>query len=131
MPINSTEVSYGLGQMGSAFTDDTTSALFAPVGKAFVAIQFLKDTTFDTSGGLQAIQDAKNGVEYITTTGGTANNNAANDNGLPQDNNGNNMTGVGGKIVDVDNVFPRGLTIYGRWNTIALAQGSIIAYIGD
>jgi hypothetical protein len=126
MPINSTEVSYGLGQMGSIFTDNTSDAISAPSGKAFVAIQFLQDTKFDTSGGLVAIQDADNALEYITTTGGLANNDPAHDTSGPKGN-----LGIGGKIVDVNNVFPRGLTIYGRWSVIGLAQGSIIAYIGD
>jgi hypothetical protein len=40
MGINSTEVSYGFGQMGSTFTD-TTDHVYAPHGKVIVAIQFL------------------------------------------------------------------------------------------
>tara|TARA_R100000008_G_C3572701_1_gene163234 strand:+ start:952 stop:1332 length:381 start_codon:yes stop_codon:yes gene_type:complete len=126
MPINSTEVSYGLGQLGSAFTDSTSTALLAPAGKAFVAIQFLKDTKFDTTGGLVAIQDTDNAIEYITTAGGTYDNDPAHDTTGTKGN-----LGVGGQIVDSDNIFPRGLTIYGRWTSIGLAQGSIIAYIGD
>ena len=119
-------VEYGLGQMGSIFTDNTSDAISAPPGKVFVAIQFLQDTKFDTSGGLQATQDVDVAIEYITTTGGLANNDAAHDTSGPK-----GILGTGGKIVDVDNVFPRGLTIYGRWSAIAIAQGSIIAYIGD
>ena len=44
MGINSTEVSYGFGQMGSAFTDED-AAVTPPSGKVIVAITFLEDTT--------------------------------------------------------------------------------------
>ena len=48
MGINSTEVSYGFGQMGSIFSDGT-GALTPPSGKVFVAITFLADTAFNLS----------------------------------------------------------------------------------
>ena len=40
-----------LGQVGSMFNDGT-SAMVAPTGHVFVAITFITDTTFDSSGGL-------------------------------------------------------------------------------
>jgi|TARA_B110000211_G_C14069033_1_gene549076 hypothetical protein len=40
MGINSTEVAYGFGQMGSVFTD-TTDHVYAPHGKVIVAVQFI------------------------------------------------------------------------------------------
>jgi hypothetical protein len=40
MGINSTEVAYGFGQMGSVFTD-VTDPVYAPHGKVIVAIQFI------------------------------------------------------------------------------------------
>jgi hypothetical protein len=41
-------------------------------------------------------------------------------------------TGTGnGQAVDSSNVFPAGMTIYGRWTTITLASGAIIAYQGQ
>jgi hypothetical protein len=49
MGINSTEVAYGFGQMGSVFTD-TTDHVYAPHGKVIVAIQFI----------------AKNGLTVLT-----------------------------------------------------------------
>ena len=42
MGINSTEVAYGFGQLGSVF-NDTASAITPPTGKVFVAITFLAD----------------------------------------------------------------------------------------
>ena len=38
--------------------------------------------------------------------------------------------GFGGDTIDVSNVFPKGITIYGRWTRIDLASGSGIAYLG-
>lgn len=57
MGINSTEVSYGFGQMGSVFTN-LAKPVFPPKGHVIVAIQFLDDNTptsmltetLDTSG---------------------------------------------------------------------------------
>jgi hypothetical protein len=43
MGINSTEVAYGFGQLGSGFVN-TTGAFTPPTGKVIVAIQFLADT---------------------------------------------------------------------------------------
>ena len=44
MGINSTEVSYGFGQMGSVFTNLATP-VFPPAGHVIVAVQFLADNT--------------------------------------------------------------------------------------
>ena len=41
-------------------------------------------------------------------------------------------TGSGGLVVDGSNIFPKGITIYGRWTEIhPIAGGHFIAYIGD
>ena len=45
MGINSTEVSYGFGQIGSGFVDDT-GAFTPPTGKVIVAVQFISDSTY-------------------------------------------------------------------------------------
>jgi len=47
MGINSTEVAYGFGQMGSVFTD-TTDEVYAPQGKVIVAVQFIAANSFTT-----------------------------------------------------------------------------------
>ena len=120
MAINSTEVSYGFGQMGSVFNDGV-AAITPPTGKVFVAITFLADTTFDSSGGLVADNDSSSGLEYVGDT------TAAHDAGSAT-----TSTGTGGQPVDSSNTFPKGITIYGRWTEIEPATGGpIIAYIGD
>jgi hypothetical protein len=45
MGINSTEVAYGFGQMGSVFTDTAANTITAPEEMAIVAIQFLGATS--------------------------------------------------------------------------------------
>ena len=120
MGINSTEVSYNFGQLGSAFNNGT-SEMTPPTGKVFVAITMLADTTFDNTNGLVAANDAAGaGLEYVGT--GTA----AHDAGTATP-----SSGTGGTEVVVGNTFPEGITIYGRWTSINPNGGMIIAYIGD
>ena len=122
MGINSTEVSYGFGQMGSVF-NNTVSAITPPTSKVFVAITFLTDTTLNTTDGLVADNDAGNGLEYVGT--GTA----AHDETVGSE---TSVTGGGGKAVVTATTFPKGVTIYGRWTKITtVTSGQYIAYIGD
>ena len=122
MGINSTEVAYNFGQLGSVFNDGT-AAITPPTNKVFVAITMLADTTFDSSGGLKADNDSAGaGLEYIGTEA------AAHDLSVASE---TTSSGGGGLQVDVSNSFPEGITIYGRWTEIDLASGMIIAYIGD
>ena len=121
MGINSTDVSYGFGQLGSLFNDGT-AACTPPTGKVFVAITMLADTTFDTSAGLVADNDTTAGIEYAGTDTAAHNLSVASE---------TVSSGGGGVIVDVSNTFPKGITIYGRWTKINPASGLIIAYIGD
>ena len=117
MGINSTEVSYAFGQLGSVYTTSSSDAIVPPTNKVFVAITMLADTIFDSSSGLVSTEPTK----YVNTE------TAANDLGA-----GSETTdqGSGGKVVD-SVTFPKGITIYGRWNEIDVNTGSVIAYIGD
>ena len=122
MGINSTEVSYGFGQMGSVF-NNTASAITPPSGKVFVAITFLTDTTLNTTDGLIADNDAGNGLEYAGT--GTA----AHDLSVGSE---SVVSGGGGKAVVTATTFPKGVTIYGRYTKITtITSGQLIAYIGN
>ena len=123
MAVNSTEVSWGFGQMGSihaagteAITiiggDDTNST---PAGntyritKVFVAITFLEDTTFNT-GATGLVPET---AQLFPSSDGASTDIDAN----------------GGVAVDSE-VFPKGITIYGRWTSFQLATGGVIAYLG-
>ena len=67
MGINSTEVAYGFGQLGSVF-NNTVSAITPPTDKVFVAVTFLTDTTLHTTAGLTAANDTTAGLEYFGDT---------------------------------------------------------------
>ena len=125
MGINSTEVAYNFGQLGSGHVQGT-SALTPPTGKVFVAITFLQDTQLEllatNAGGLTADTSDPN-AEYIGTDV------AAHDAGTATA-----ITGTGGKIVDNSNTFPKGVTIYGRFTSVEIGNGKVgalIAYIGN
>jgi len=122
MGQNSTEVAYGFGQMGSAFTDEDAEVT-PPAGKVIVAITFLEDTT------LTALTPATD--MYLDGTTGADLKGAAAFFG--------SVTAVGangGGAAEIDNAtkFPKGLTIYGRWSSVdpngASTTGGIICYFG-
>ena len=122
MGLNSTEVAYGFGQMGSAFTDED-AAVTPPTGKVIVAITFLEDTT------LTALTPATD--MYLDGTTGADLEGAAAFFG--------STTAVGangGNAAEIDSAtkFPKGLTIYGRWSSVdpsaASTTGGIICYFG-
>ena len=122
MGINSTEVAYNFGQLGSMYTAAANNAISPPTNKVFIAITMVTDTTFDASGGLVADNDSAGaGLEYIGTE--VAAHNASD---------GSETTSTGSEGLVVDSVvFPAGLTIYGRWTEIDIDTGSVVAYIGD
>jgi hypothetical protein len=122
MGINSTEVSYGFGQMGSILITGTTNAVTIIGGRdsdstpasnvnrttpVFVAITFLTDTVFDNAG-LTSDDNTMFPNDTVASTGIDAN---------------------GGAVTD-GVTFPKGITIYGRWTSILLDSGSCIAYVG-
>ena len=122
MGINSTEVSYGFGQMGSILITGTTNAVTIIGGldsdgtpasnvnrttPVFVAITFLEDTVFDNAG-LTSEDNTMFINDTVASTGIDAN---------------------GGAVTD-SVTFPKGITIYGRWTSILLDSGKCIAYLG-
>ena len=122
MPINSTEVSYGFGQLGSVIST-TTATLTPPTGKVFVAITMLADTVFNSTNGLVADNNITSGLEYAGT--GTAAHDAVLSPDLGE-------SGTGGDVINNGNTFPKGITIYGRWTKVTNnAATPIMLYIGD
>ena len=127
MGINTQGVAYNFGQMGSVFTDTANNAIKPPTGKVFVSITFLADTYLETlsvnAGGLTADTSDSN-VEYIGTDVAAHNASAGN---------ATTTTGELGQIIDASNKFPQGVTIYGRFTSVEIANGqtgALIAYIG-
>ena len=131
MGINSTEVSYGLGQLGSIF-NDSNNPMFPPAGKVFVAVHFLEDTALEAHGGLVAEQDSANGLEFISTEDADGNAQTAHD--LAHDVSGGPtaVSGAGGLAVDNSNTIPAGTIIYGRFTRVeATSAVMIIGYLGE
>jgi hypothetical protein len=132
MGINSTEVSYGFGQLGSVYTTASSEEINPPSGKVFVAITMLADTVFDASGGLVA--------ERVRVPGASATDPSTLDGDIyisteepahDLDAGAETATeGTGGKVVD-SVTFPKGVTIYGRWTEIDVNSGHIVAYVGE
>ena len=135
MGINSTEVSYGFGQLGSVYATASQEEINPPTNKVFVAITMLSNTVFDDSGGLVAANPT---VRTAIATTATANiyigsEAAAHDLTAAAE---TTDEGTGGAIIggstEADAVtFPKGMTIYGRWTEIDVYSGAVIAYIGD
>ena len=110
MGINSTEVSYGFGQLGSGHTQGT-GALTPPAGKVIVAIQFLDDISM-----LHLIPEQLNDADAYFGTSTIAH--AAN----------------GSEVIDANVVFPGGSTIFGRWTSVTMSAtnaSGIICYFGQ
>ena len=110
MGINSTEVSYGFGQLGSGHTQGT-GALTPPTGKVIVAIQFLDDISMGT-----LVPEQLNDADAYFGTSATAH--AAN----------------GSEVIDSSVVFPGGSTIFGRWTSVTMSAtnaSGIICYFGQ
>ena len=123
MAVNSTEVSWGFGQMGSIHaagteaitiiggldSDSTPAGNVNRITKVFVAITFLEDTVFDRgTDGLVAET-----TQLFPDSTGT----------------GTLIDADGGDVVDSE-TFPKGITIYGRWTGFKLSSGRVIAYLG-
>lgn len=100
------------GQHGSAYID-TATAVTPPTGKVIVAIQFLAD---NSPTGLVA--------EDPNTIFNTV---AAAHNESPA----TSVEGTGGLILTAGSqVFPKGLTIYGRWTSFTPSAAGCIVYFG-
>lgn len=119
MAYQDNSTSYAFGQMGSILHEGGGSILDSGVtvagelfdrGAVFVALTFLEDSVFESSNASGLV--AEDNTLYPNSTSGST---AIDTNG------GSTTDGI---------TFPAGLTIYGRWTTLDLASGKLIAYIG-
>jgi len=113
MGMNSTEVAYGFGQLGSGHVD-TTSEFKPPTGRVVVSIQMIDDASF-TKLTPDTAQDPE------TSFAGTATVTAGN--------------GTNSVAIASTQVFPAGMSIFGRWTCVQLAAansaGGVICYFGE
>ena len=97
-----------IGQAGSIFVTGTSAISCGTGSKVFVAIQFIEDTVFASSGGLVAETEQL----FPDDTGA-----------------GTLIDSNGGAAIDGE-TFPQGMTIFGRWTGFTLASGACLAYVG-
>ena len=99
-----------LGQAGSILVTGTTNAVTTGVaGTKFIAIQFLEDSTFDA--GAEGLVASTTGL-------------------WPDDNDASTTIDANGGAVTGGEVFPQGMTIFGRWDGFKLDSGKVIGYLG-
>ena len=117
-----------LGQLGSGFVDNT-GAFLPPAGKVVIAITFMSDLKFSALTAELPSDATFKGPQTSAGVGeinsfGTVTQTAAN----------GTQAGTTGYSVAAANVFPKGLTIYGRWKGFTLSAadstGGLIAYFG-
>jgi hypothetical protein len=99
-------VEYGFGQLGSGYLRDV-GIFFPPSGLVIMAITIIDDAKFT-----KLVADNKTNVAYFGTQTGVTLNGSSNDQ------------------VNAADIFPKGLTIYGRFNEVQLNQGKVILYFG-
>lgn len=96
------------GQAGAIFHQGTETVT-APTGSVFTVIQFIEDSTFNSTDGLTSVDDL---YWPNTQSGATAIDSDAD-------------------VVGSSITFQAGLTIYGRWTSFKLYSGKVIAYLGS
>jgi len=109
-------IQYGFGQLGSGYTtngDEVTP----PEGKVIVAITVVLDAQFEEL--IAQVPDVGNASApaYFGNHNGASTAQSA----------GN---GTGSQVVPQGEIFPAGITIYGRWTKVELSSGAAILYYG-
>ena len=97
------------GEAGSILVTGTTAVTTTVTANtAFVAIQFIEDSVFDSGndGLVSSTNQLYPSTQYTSTS----------------------IDADGGAVAD-SVTFPQGLTIFGRWSGFKLASGKVIAYI--
>jgi len=114
-----------LGQLGSGFTDGTT-AVNPPTGKVIIAVTFMSDLKVTTLAAEEASDSTFKGP---ATSAGVAETNYFGTQTQTAANGANSV-----RTAAAEQVFPKGLTIYGRWKEFALqaadSTGGAILYYG-
>jgi len=130
MGVNSQNVAYSFGQMGSGHIKAAATDLMPPAGSVIVAITMLDNVSFGVllaethlNGANVAAKQGSDGTAYF----GTGTQILAN--GIDAD----DTDTVESVVVATTVVFPKGLTIYGRWTSVSLQEDSthgVICYYG-
>ena len=113
---------YTLGQFGSVYLNGSASNIDlngASANKYVGAITCMEDTTFTALENLDGTNLANrsistvDGEDEIATPWGAE----------------TNETSDCAKIITTSHVFPKGITIYGRWDNVTVNSGSCVCYV--
>ena len=136
MGSKSDVVDYGFGQMGSGLLTTAATSIFAPKGKVVVAITMLADVSSsalvaDTSHstGSASVDNGPDDTAYFGSGTQVAANGGDGEAGGYNQALAEAIDTAGGDAT----VFPKGLTIYGRWTNVSLladATHGVILYYG-
>tara|TARA_R100000458_G_C8230013_1_gene211987 strand:- start:551 stop:898 length:348 start_codon:yes stop_codon:yes gene_type:complete len=105
-------VNIQMGQVGSAVLTAAADDITPPTGCVIVAIQILASSTKIDN------LDSEDDTRFINT------NSASHDYATAD-----SEHGTGGDVFPSEALYP-GMVIYGRWTSVSVSQGSLIAYFG-
>ena len=131
MGLNSTDISYHFGQMGSGHIKASAWDLKPPHGRVIVAIQCLESVAFshlepDTSYSSTLVDSSDSygdGIGFIGTTNGDTR-----AHGLDNSDSSAESVNIASTVI-----FPTGTILYGRWKRVSLNSNmthGIIVYYG-
>ena len=103
-----------MGQTGSVYHKGNGDPVVAPEGKAFDAITMITNTTFETKVTGAGAHDGGLVAENPADSFGTS---------------GTGYTSTGTAEISDSLTFPAGITIYGRFKSIDVKTGDVIAYL--
>jgi len=92
------------GQFGSTFSVTTSETVKPPVGRVIVAITFLGDTTLNVLTAEKEVDGENKDSSFNHTNEGAA------------------LADANGEPISSSIIFPKGLTIYGRWTEVSAAS---------
>tara|TARA_R110000744_G_scaffold376383_1_gene490599 strand:- start:1210 stop:1611 length:402 start_codon:yes stop_codon:yes gene_type:complete len=117
-----------LGQYGSIFVN-ANDTITPPSDYVICAITFLTDSTFHTTNGLVPENNAAEKAVFIKTATTTAGNGVAAANAAGSHAANAGEEGDGGDVITDATVFPKGVTIFGRFTQVIHVTGSFICYL--
>ena len=98
---------WGFGQLGSGYLSDGAE-FTPPTGLVVVAMTVVLSCKFE-----ELVQDNQDGVAYFGGESQTS------------------LNGTNSDQVPGTELFPAGITMYGRWSKVELSQGAVILYFGS
>ena len=90
------------GQFGSTYSNSIGETVKPPAGMVIVAITFLEDLKLDVLTAEKQTDGENKDASFNHTNEGAA------------------LAGTNGEPIGTGTIFPKGLTVYGRWTEVSL-----------